>query len=69
VMLRKSLPDAFIVTPGIRLPGDKAGDQVRVMGPKEAIHAGSSALVIGRSILDAADPVKVAKEINQLLDS
>jgi len=40
-----------IVTPGIRLKGDKAGDQKRVMSPKEAFKNGSTALVMGRSII------------------
>ena len=40
-----------IITPGIRLKGDSAGDQKRVMGPKEAFKNGSTALVVGRSII------------------
>ena len=40
-----------IVTPGIRLKGDSAGDQKRVIGPKEAFENGSTALVMGRSII------------------
>ena len=39
-----------IITPGIRLKGDNAEDQVRIMGPKEAFKKGSTGLVIGRSI-------------------
>ena len=39
-----------IITPGIRLKGDSAGDQRRVMGPKEAFEKGSTALVLGKSI-------------------
>ena len=40
-----------IITPGIRLKGDSAGDQIRVMSPKEAFKNGSTALVMGRSII------------------
>ena len=40
-----------IVTPGIRLKGDDVGDQKRVQGPKEAFKNGSTALVMGRSII------------------
>ena len=31
-----------IITPGIRLKGDSAGDQKRVMGPKEVFKQGST---------------------------
>ena len=39
-----------IITPGIRLPNDKKGDQKRVMTPREAIQNGATSLVVGRSI-------------------
>ena len=39
-----------IVTPGIRLKGDNAGDQKRVMTPKDAFKNGANAIVMGRSI-------------------
>ena len=39
-----------IITPGIRLLGDKSQDQKRVMGPMEAFQNGATAIVIGRSI-------------------
>ena len=32
--LRSKFPNAFLVTPGIRLPEDKKGDQSRVMAPR-----------------------------------
>ncbi len=38
-----------IITPGIRLKGDKAGDQKRVVTPKQAFKNGATAIVIGRS--------------------
>ena len=41
----------FIVTPGIRLPGDKTNDQARVMTPKEAFRNKVSAIVMGRSLV------------------
>ena len=39
-----------IITPGVRPAGSDAGDQTRVMTPRDAIAAGSTYLVIGRPI-------------------
>ena len=52
------------ITPGIRLPGDGAGDQKRVMTPRLAIASGASYLVIGRPVTRAADPLAVLARIN-----
>ena len=57
-------PEAWIVVPGVRTEGSDAGDQVRIATPTEALAAGASALVIGRSIRDARDPVETARAIN-----
>ena len=54
-----------IVTPGIRLKGDSAGDQKRVMGPKEAFEKGSTACVIGRSL--TSSPKNIKKNIIRLI--
>jgi orotidine-5'-phosphate decarboxylase len=55
--LRAKLPcDFLLVTPGIRPAGDDVGDQKRVETPGTAIARGSSYLVIGRPITQAADP-------------
>lgn len=63
--LREHLGDDFLlVTPGIRLPGDAAGDQRRVVTPRDALANGSSYLVMGRSITGAADPVGVLQKID-----
>ena len=60
----------ILVTPGIRLPVDDAGDQKRIVTPAEAITKGSDYLVIGRPITQADDPVQkiltVNSEISQL---
>ncbi len=42
--------DAYIATPGIRMPEDKVGDQKRINTPYNAIRKGSDILIVGRSI-------------------
>src|SRR5271165_3644865 len=62
--LRRELGNNFaIVTPGVRPSGTSAGDQDRVLTPKEAIAAGATYLVVGRPILEAADPAQAAEAI------
>lgn len=48
---------SLIVTPGTQLPGDAKNDQARTATPADAIRAGSTHLVIGRSISRAQNPV------------
>ncbi len=52
-----------LVTPGIRPAGSASGDQKRIMTPAAAIAAGADYLVIGRPILEAADPKAAAEAI------
>src|SRR5262245_29296879 len=49
-------PGTLIVTPGIRLPTDDAGDQARVATPQSAIAAGADYFVVGRPTTAADDP-------------
>jgi orotidine-5'-phosphate decarboxylase len=52
-----------IVTPGIRPLTGSRNDQQRVMTPANAVSAGVDYIVVGRPILEAADPVLAAREI------
>lgn len=52
----------YLVTPGIRNNMHASGDQKRIMGPKEALNLGASALVIGRPILEAKNIKEAATE-------
>jgi len=67
-LLKPSFSDLDFVTPGIRLPGDDVGDQKRVMGPKEAMNQGASALVVGRPIYKSPDPALSAKNFYSQLE-
>lgn len=62
--LREMLgPTATLVTPGIRMGAPGGDDQKRVGTPAAAITAGSSLLVVGRPIRDAANPPQAAAAI------
>jgi len=52
-----------LVTPGIRPPGADSDDQKRIMTPAAAVAAGTDYLVVGRPIVDAADPKAAAQAI------
>lgn len=56
-------PDMAVVTPGIRLAGSGSHDQKRVLGPRDALRAGASHLVVARPIVEAASPRQAAERI------
>jgi len=56
-------PDMLLVTPGIRPAGAARGDQKRVTTPARAIAAGVDYLIVGRPIIEAADPGSAAQAI------
>lgn len=69
--LRDLSNSVILITPGVRVPGDDLGDQVRVMSPKEAISAGANFVVIGRSITQLwdGDGKAMQKKIELILNS
>ena len=54
--------DFEVVTPGIR-PVKVQDDQKRVATPESAVKAGANFIVVGRPIIQAENPVEVAKNI------
>ena len=58
-------PDFQLVTPGIRPSNSAAGDQKRVMTPRDAVVNGANYLVVGRPITQAPNPIEVLTQINQ----
>lgn len=65
--VRKQWKDGFFVVPGLRPAGTTAGDQKRVVTPRQARDDGASVLVIGRPISRADDPVTAARAIEATL--
>ena len=56
--LRRALPTgATLVTPGIRFGDEAKDDQARTATPGAAARAGATHLVVGRPVLEAADPL------------
>jgi orotidine-5'-phosphate decarboxylase len=55
--------DFLTLTPGIRPAGSAHGDQKRVTTPAEAAASGTDYIVVGRPIVEAADPLAAAKAI------
>ncbi|MCA1768735.1 MAG: orotidine-5'-phosphate decarboxylase [Halomonas sp.] len=64
VRLRELCGEGFLkVTPGIRPSFAIAGDQRRVMTPRDALNAGSTHLVVGRPVTQARDPMEALTAI------
>lgn len=62
--LSAALPKGTLfVTPGVRPAGAAVGDQKRVATPAQAVRDGATHLVIGRPIVQAANPVEAARAI------
>ena len=65
-IVRKKYKNLFIVTPGIRLPGDDTNDQSRVMTPNEAFKNNVSGIVMGRSLVNGNIKNNIKRLINHL---
>ena len=64
-IVKKKYKNLFIVTPGIRLPGDNTADQSRVVTPYEALIKNKvSGIVMGRSLVKG----NIKKNIKKLID-
>ena len=66
VPIREACGNSFtIVTPGIRgaSASNDRQDQVRTMGPLDAVRAGANYIVVGRPIIEAPDPRAAAEAI------
>jgi orotidine-5'-phosphate decarboxylase len=67
-LLREALgAEPWIVVPGIRLPDEAAGDQMRTIEPAEAVRRGATHLVVGRPITQAHDPVVAYRRLVEAL--
>ena len=64
--IRSLCGDSFLkVTPGIRLAGSGTQDQKRIATPEEARKAGSTHIVVGRTITKATDPAQAYNEVKR----
>ena len=65
-IVRKKFKNLFIVTPGIRLPGDSANDQSRIMSPNDAFKNKVSGVVMGRSLTKGNINRNILRLVNHL---
>ncbi len=63
VIRRRLGSDLLIVTPGIRPSGTAPDDQRRIATARDALEAGADYVVVGRPILEAADPVEAVEKL------
>ena len=66
-IIKKICKKMEFVTPGIRLDGDKAQDQKRIITPKKAFNNGATSIVIGRSITQGNIKNNIQKLIKSLI--
>ena len=51
------------LVPGVRLAGDSAGDQSRVVTPGDASRAGATYVVLGRTVTGASEPAEAMRRV------
>ena len=61
--VRKQHPDTTLVSPGIRMVDSSTDDHKRSTTPDRAIRLGADYLVVGRPVVQAADPLEAANRI------
>lgn len=59
----ESLRGMEFVTPGVRTPGIGTHDQARVDTPANALSNGATALVVGREVVEAVDPISALENL------
>ena len=64
--IKKICKKMEIITPGIRLEGEKLNDQKRVVSPKEAFKSGATSIVMGRSLIKGNIKNNIKKLIKSL---
>jgi orotidine-5'-phosphate decarboxylase len=55
------------LVPGVRLAGDSANDQNRVVTPADAARSGASYIILGRTVTAAPDPVSAMTRVSDEL--
>jgi orotidine-5'-phosphate decarboxylase len=63
--VRRIWSEALVVVPGIRRRSDPLGDQVRVSTARDAARDGATHVIVGRPLLQAADPSAVLRELRE----
>lgn len=65
--VKSTYPNMFTLVPGVRLKEDSSDDQARVLDPKEALNLGASAIVVGRSVINAEKRIAKLQKYLDLL--
>ena len=65
-LVRNKYENLLIITPGIRLPKDKAYDQSRVMTPKDAFKNKVNGIVMGRSLTKGNIKKNIQRLVNHI---